>query len=415
MDFGPDSSCIFAYFNTMSLLQQIKSRAEEIFDEVVAHRRHIHAHPELSFEEKETARFVQDRLSELGIPFRENVGGHGVVGMIEGESEGPTLALRADMDALPILEANDTPYKSKNKGVMHACGHDVHTSSLLGTARILQEHRSKLKGKIKLIFQPAEERFPGGASIMIKDGVLRKPEVSAILGQHVQPFMERGKIGVRPGMYMASADEIYLKIKGKGGHAAMPGRFVDPILIAAQTLTALQQVVSRSDPRVPSVLSFGKIVGEGATNVIPEEVQIEGTFRTMNEAWRMKAHEKIKQIAQLTAESLEGKAEIEIRKGYPVLFNDEKLTLRSRDFIADYVGEEHIIDLDLWMAAEDFSYYTHEIPGCFYRLGTRNEEKGIVHGLHTPRFDVDEEALRLSTGLMAWLAIKQLEEQSVGQ
>lgn len=246
---------------------------------------------------------------------------------------------------------------------------------------------------------------------MIQEGVLQNPKVDAILGQHVQPFIDQGKIGVRPGQYMASADEIYLKIKGKGGHAAIPSKFIDPVMIAAQVLTTLQQVVSRSNPRIPSVLSFGKIIAEGATNIIPDEVIIEGTFRTMNEKWRAEAHEKIKSIVHHTALALGGKAEIDLRKGYPVLFNDEKLTLKSRDYISDYVGEENVVDLDLWMAAEDFAYYTHEVPGCFYRLGTRNEAKGIIHGLHTPLFDIDEDALKHSTGLMAWLAIKNLENQ----
>ncbi|MCI4666966.1 MAG: M20 family metallopeptidase [Bacteroidia bacterium] len=395
----------------MSLLQQIKQQAEDIFEEVLEKRRHIHSHPELSFHEKETAAYVQAELGKMGIPFTRDVGGHGVVGIIEGkrEGEGKTLALRADMDALPIKEANDVSYKSKNPGVMHACGHDVHTSSLLGTARILNGLSEQFSGKVKLIFQPAEERFPGGASIMIKEGVLQNPSVQAILGQHVQPFIDQGKIGVRPGKYMASADEIYIRIKGKGGHAAIPSKFIDPVMIAVQVLSTLQQVVSRSNPRIPSVLSFGKVIAEGATNVIPDEVYIEGTFRTMNETWRMEAHEKIKSIIQHTTAALGGTAEIDLRKGYPVLFNDEKLTMSSRGYIADYVGEENIVDMDLWMAAEDFAYYTHEVPGCFYRLGTRNEAKGIVHGLHTPLFDIDEDALRTSTGLMAWLAIKQLE------
>lgn len=398
----------------MNLLHQIKNQAEDIFEEVREKRRHIHSHPELSFCEKETAGYVQEELKKTGIPCTSDVGGHGVVGIIEGTKAGgsnKTLALRADMDALPIQEANEVSYRSQNPGIMHACGHDVHTSSLLGTARILAANKEHFSGKIKLIFQPAEERFPGGASIMIQEGVLQNPKVDAILGQHVQPFIDQGKIGVRPGQYMASADEIYLKIKGKGGHAAIPSKFIDPVMIAAQVLTTLQQVVSRSNPRIPSVLSFGKIIAEGATNIIPDEVIIEGTFRTMNEKWRAEAHEKIKSIVHHTALALGGKAEIDLRKGYPVLFNDEKLTLKSRDYISDYVGEENVVDLDLWMAAEDFAYYTHEVPGCFYRLGTRNEAKGIIHGLHTPLFDIDEDALKHSTGLMAWLAIKNLENQ----
>ncbi|MCL4136227.1 UNVERIFIED_CONTAM: hypothetical protein GTU68_015410 [Idotea baltica] len=312
------------------------------------------------------------------------------------------------MDALPIFEKNEVSYKSTKEGIMHACGHDVHTSSLLGTAKILSQLTANFSGTCKLIFQPAEERVPGGASLMIKDGALQHPKVDAILGQHVQPFFDCGKIGVRPGIYMASADEVYLHVRGKGGHAAHPSHFIDPVMITAQILVTLQQVVSRSDPRIPSILSFGEIKAEGATNIIPEEVYVAGTFRTMNEPWRAEALEKIKRIATSVAEGLGGSVEVEIRKGYPVLYNDEQLTSRTRSQIVEYVGEENVIDMDLWMAAEDFAYYTHEVPGCFYRLGTRNESRGIVHGVHTPLFDIDEEALRLSTGLMAWVTINEL-------
>ncbi len=399
----------------MDLLNKIKSLAETVYEETVATRRHIHAHPELSFQENETAHYVAQRLSSLGIECQTGVADTGVVGLIKGtktssqDAKAPVIALRADMDALPIQEANEVPYRSQNPGVMHACGHDVHTSSLLGTARILSDLTDQFSGTFKLIFQPAEEKAPGGASLMIKDGVLEAPKVQAILGQHVQPYIDQGKIGIRPGMYMASADEIYLTIKGKGGHAAHPATFIDPIVIAAQVISTLQQVVSRSDPRIPSVLSFGTIRAEGATNIIPDEVYIEGTFRTMNEEWRATAHKKITSIVHHVTEALGGKADLELVKGYPVLFNDEELTQRSRGYIADFVGEENIIDLDLWMAAEDFAWYTHEVPGCFYRLGTRNEAKGIIHGLHTPRFNIDEEALRQSTGLMAWMAIQEME------
>lgn len=403
---------IFAGFNqkNMSLKSQIQSLAKEQYESVIAMRRHIHAHPELSFKEKKTALYVKEQLQSWGIKVQSDIAGHGLVGCIKGKKEtsDQVIALRADMDALPIMEENEVEYRSQNKGVMHACGHDVHTSSLIGTARILSQLTNDFSGTIKLIFQPAEERLPGGASLMIKEGVLKSPDVSAILGQHVQPFIESGKIGIRPGMFMASADEIYLSIKGKGGHAAHPSKFIDPIAISAQIITALQQVVSRSDTRIPSILSFGKIIAEGATNIIPKEVYIEGTFRTMDEPWRAKAHQKIERIVRGIAESFGAKADIEIKKGYPVLFNDENLTLRTRSRIADYIGEENVIDLDLWMGAEDFAYYTHEVPGCFYRLGTRNEAKGIVHGLHTSRFNIDEPAMELSTGLMAWLAVNEL-------
>ncbi|WNJ16501.1 M20 family metallopeptidase [Pontibacter sp. G13] len=394
----------------MELKHRIQSLATDIWEEVVEKRRHLHANPELSFQEKQTAAFVSAELDKLQIRHESDVAGHGVVGYIEGTKpgNGPTIALRGDMDALPIIETNDVPYKSTNPGVMHACGHDVHTSSLLGSAKILQSIRDQFSGTIKLLFQPAEEKFPGGASLMIDAGVLRNPDVQAIFGQHVMPYFPTGKIGVRPGMYMASADEIYMRVKGVGGHAAQPAHFIDPVMITSQILVTLQQVVSRSDPRTPSILSFGKVIAEGATNIIPNEVYIEGTFRTMNETWRAQAHQKIHDIAHNIAAALGGSVELDIKKGYPVLHNDEALTTQARDHIADYIGEENIIDMDLWMAAEDFSYFTHEVPGCFYRLGTRNEARGIVHGLHTPQFNIDEDAMKLSTGLMAWLAVKRL-------
>ena len=394
----------------MNTKEKIQALAEEIYKPVLDMRHHIHANPELSFEEEKTAAFVKERLEELDIKTESNIAGHGLVGYIEGKKSGSSkvLALRADMDALPIIEANDVPYKSNNEGVMHACGHDVHTSSLLGTARILSQVRNEFSGTIKLLFQPAEERLPGGASLMIKEGVLENPKVDAILGQHVQPFLDCGKIGIRSGMYMASADEIYMRVKGKGGHGAQPQNFIDPVVMASQILVTLQQVVSRSDPRVPSILSFGKVIANGATNIIPDEVYIEGTFRTMNEEWRAEAHHRIESIVHSTAKGLGGSVELEIRKGYPVLFNDEALAAKTRASISEYMGEENVVDIDMWMAAEDFAWYTQEIPGCFYRLGTRNEARGIIHGVHTPRFDIDEDALRISTGLMAWLAVQEL-------
>lgn len=395
----------------MDLKTSLQQRSHEIHSEVIDLRRTIHANPELAFEEYETSALVKRQLESLGIEYDDQVAKTGVVGYIKGKGDGKVIALRADMDALPIIEDNDKPYRSKNEGKMHACGHDVHTSSLLGTARLLQEHRDQFDGTIKLIFQPSEEKLPGGASVMIKEGVLQNPSVESIIGQHVQPFMDAGKIGVRSGMYMASADEIYLTIKGKGGHAAQPQAFIDPIIIMAQVLNTLQTVVSRmADPRIPSVLSFGKINAAGATNVIPNEVYLEGTYRTMDETQRAKAHKMIEDIVMNTARAMGGDADLQIVKGYPVLHNDEALATRSRDWIADYVGEDNVVDIDIWLAAEDFAWYTQEVPGNFYRLGTRNEARGIVHGVHTPKFDIDESALGLSTGLMAWLAIQELNQ-----
>jgi amidohydrolase len=395
----------------MSLSEKIKLLSSEIKEKTVANRRHLHAHPELSFQEFETSKYVVEQLKSIGLNPTSGIAGTGISALIEGKNPTKkTVALRADMDALPIIEANDVIYRSQNQGVMHACGHDVHTSSLLATANILQQVRDQFEGTVKLIFQPGEEKLPGGASLMIKEGVLKNPTPRAILGQHVMPFIPVGKVGFRKGMYMASADEIYITVVGKGGHAAMPERFVDPVLMASHLIVALQQVVSRTaNPRIPSVLSFGKIIGEGATNVIPNEVRIEGTFRTMNEPWRTAAHDKIKAIAEGVVSAMGGRCDIEIRKGYPFLTNEPELTQRAIDAARDYLGEENVEELDLWLAAEDFACYSQEIDACFYRLGTRNEEKGIISGVHTPTFDIDEDVLGMGPGLMAWLTIKELE------
>lgn len=395
----------------MSLSEKIKELANTYSSDVVSYRRYLHEHPELSFEEFGTSQFVAEKLKEFQIEVQEKVANTGVVGLIKGRNPSrKIIALRADMDALPITETNNVSYKSKNEGVMHACGHDVHTSSLLGTARILQQIRNEFEGTVKLIFQPGEEKIPGGASLMIKEGVLDNPKPANILGQHVAPAIPVGKVGFRPGMYMASADEIYVTVKGKGGHAAMPDKNIDPILIASHIIVALQQIVSRNcDPRIPCVLSFGKITGNGATNVIPEEVKIEGTFRTMDEAWRKEAKQKMKKMAEAIAEGMGGSCEFTILTGYPFLKNTPELTQRSKKAATEYLGEENVTDLDIWMAAEDFAYYTQQVDACFYRLGVRNEARGIVSGVHTPTFDIDEDALKIGSGLMAWLAVKELE------
>ncbi len=388
---------------------KIQELAQQIHQEVIANRRHLHQNPELSFHEENTYQFVASKLKELGISF-ERMAGNGLVALLKGEKPSEkVVALRGDMDALPIVEANDVPYKSQNPGVMHACGHDVHTSSLLGTAQILNQLKSEFGGTVKFIFQPAEEKLPGGASLMIKEGVLENPKPQAVIGQHVMPLIDAGKVGFRAGKYMASTDELYVTVKGKGGHGAQPQQNIDPVIITAHILTALQQVVSRfADPKSPSVLSFGKVIANGATNVIPNEVYLEGTFRTMDEKWREEAHIKMKKMAEGMAESMGGSCDFEIRKGYPFLINEEKLTARVRGFAEDYLGKENVLDLDIWMAAEDFAYYSQVADACFYRLGTRNEERGIISSVHTPTFDVDESALALSTGLMAYLAVKEL-------
>lgn len=392
------------------LKERIKALALRDKQEVVALRRHLHAHPELSFKEFQTAAFVADKLREMGITEIESKATTGWSALIKGNNpEKKVVALRADMDALPIIEANEVPYKSQTPGVMHACGHDAHTASLLGAAKILHELRDQFEGTIKLIFQPGEEIIPGGASLMIKDKVLENPRPNAIIGQHVMPLIPAGKVGFRSGLYMASTDELHLTITGKGGHGAMPETFIDPVLISAHLIVAMQQIVSRiANPKMPSVLSFGRVEALGATNIIPNEVKIQGTFRTLDEAWRSKAHEKMRQIAVGIVEGMGGKLDFEIRKGYPCLKNEPALTARSVDAARAYLGEENVLDLDIWMAAEDFAFFSQEVGGCFYRLGTRNEARGITSGVHTPTFDIEEEALEIGAGLMAWLAVSEL-------
>lgn len=392
-----------------NLKHDVQQLAKAFFSETVDIRRHLHSNPELSFEEFETSAFVKRMLDELGISY-ESMANTGVVGLIKGElASDKVIALRADMDALPITEIEGRTYGSRRPGIMHACGHDVHTSSLLGVAKILQTMRPYFGGTVKLIFQPGEEKLPGGASIMIDEGVLQNPSPASIIGQHVMPFIEVGKVGFKSGQYMASTDELYMTVKGKGGHGAHPHLNIDPIAITAQIITALQQVVSRyADPRIPTVVSWGKIVGSGATNIIPNEVYLEGTFRTYDEKWRAEAHQRMIGIATGIAEAMGAICDFEVRKGYPFLTNDPALTDKSRTFAEEYLGKENVVDLELWPAGEDFAYYSQEIPACFYRLGTGNMAKGINSAVHTSTFDIDEDALELSIGLMAYITIRQL-------
>ena len=394
----------------MSLLERVQKESQAMAAEVVRWRRHLHAHPELSYKEFNTAKFVSETLRGFGLKPTEGIAGTGIVVLIEGKNPAKKIvALRADMDALPIQEANDVAYKSQNPGIMHACGHDVHTTSLLGTAKILHTLRDQFEGTIKLLFQPGEEKNPGGASYMIRDGALENPRPSGIIGQHVMPLLPVGTIGFREGMYMASSDEIYLKVIGKGGHAAAPDLTIDPILIASHIIVALQQIISRSaNPRQPTVLSFGKISGEGATNIIPNEVNIAGTFRAMDETWRAKALIKIEKLAIGIAEGMGGRCEVTISRGYPYLQNDPELTRRIRAAAVAYVGASNVVDIDVTLGSEDFAYYSHVVPASFYRLGTRNEVKGITSYVHTPNFDIDEDALAIGPGLMAWIAIQEL-------
>lgn len=394
--------------NPISKIKQISVSIKKMLSDT---RHHIHQNPELSFQEFETSKFIEDFLVKNGIPYKK-MANTGILATIEGSAKGRTVGLRGDMDALPIQEVEGRAYGSKNPGVMHACGHDVHTTCLMGAALILNQLKNEFEGTVKLVFQPGEEKLPGGASIMIAEGVL--DGIDVMIGQHVMPFINTGETGFRSGLYMASTDELYCTIKGKGGHGAMPHLNRDPVLMAAQMIVSLQQVVSRNaNPIVPSVLSFGKVIANGATNVIPEEVYLEGTFRTLDEKWRAEAHKLILNIAKGVVEGLGGTIEMDIRKGYPFLKNDVGLTNRCRSSAEEYLGIEKVQTLDIWMAAEDFAYYSQEVPSCFYRLGVRNESKGIVHSVHTPQFDIDEDALEIGAGLMAYLAFKELKSAKV--
>jgi amidohydrolase len=392
------------------LQQRISEAAAAGLSSTVAHRRHLHAHPELSFEEYDTQRYIGEQLTLLGIPFGA-AAGTGVVAEIAGEGgAGPTIALRADIDALPITEANEVDYQSQNIGVMHACGHDVHTSSLLGTAAILQQVKAHFSGNVRLLFQPGEEKLPGGATLMIKDGVLDNPKPKAIFGQHVHPPLPAGTVGFRPGVYMASTDELYLTVRGRGGHGAMPHNAIDPIVITAHIITAIQQLISRNtDPTLPAVITFGRIESEGgATNIIPNAVRLLGTLRTLDEPWRKELHHRMDKLVTGMAAAMGGSAELTIGHGYPFLKNDEALTRWAWDEARRYLGEDRAVELPIRMTGEDFAFYSHHLPACFYRLGVGNAALGINSPVHTDTFDVDESCLETGSGLMAWLAVGRL-------
>jgi amidohydrolase len=386
------------------LKKKIQQLAKQYSGDLISIRHHLHAHPELSYQEFKTSAFVQQKLAETGIPHHV-LAETGVVGMIEGKNPGSrVIALRADMDALPIREENNVPYKSTNEGVMHACGHDVHTTILLGASRILQETKDLWEGTVKLIFQPGEEKNPGGASLMIREGVLNDPEPEAIFGLHVHPGLEVGKLSFRGGMVMASADEIYITIKGKGGHAAAPHLTVDTILVASHLVVALQQIISRNrNPLSPSVLSITSVQGGFTTNVIPSEVKLMGTFRAMDEEWRFRAHELIRKQATELVHAMGAEIDLHIDVGYPMVHNNEALDKVARAEARDFMGADNVLETEVRMGAEDFGYYTRQIPGCFYRLGVMNVEKGITSGVHTPTFNIDESAIEIGAGMMAWL------------
>lgn len=388
----------------MTLKEKIALLAKEYKEEITGIRRHLHAHPELSYHEYETCAFVEQELNKTGLS-AEKMGGTGLVTIIEGKNPGSrVIALRADMDALPITEENDLPYKSTRPGIMHACGHDAHTAVLLGAARILQQTKDQWYGTVKLIFQPGEERNPGGATYMIRDGALENPVPEGIVALHVHPSLQVGKLSFRKGTVMASADELYITLKGKGGHAAAPQLTTDLILVASHLVVSLQQIISRNNnPLNPSVLSITSFQGGHTTNVIPSEVKLMGTLRCLNEEWRAKAHDLITRHVQHIAEAMGAQADIHIDKGYPTVLNHPELTGNAWQLAEEFMGAENVEETEMRMGAEDFGYYAQQIPGCFYRLGVMNTEKGITSGVHTPTFNIDEEGLEIGMATMAWL------------
>lgn len=386
----------------------IRERSAEIFHKVKMYREHLHMYPELSYQEFETMKYVSGTLDSLGIPHQTGIGNTGIVALIKGETHSedqPCIGLRADLDALPILEENDVSYRSKTDGVMHACGHDVHTAILLGAAEVLNSLKNELPCPVKLIFQPGEEKNPGGATLMIADGVLQDPVVKEMYALHVFPDMIVGNVGFKEGIYMASCDEIHLTIHGKGGHGATPHQCIDPIMIGSNIIVQLQQIVSRKcDPKIPCVLSFGHFEALGATNIIPSIAKIKGTFRTMNESWRAEALDLIEKNIRSIAETAGATLDLEISKGYPYLENDPLVTSSMRNRAIEFLGQDRVEELPIRLTAEDFSFYSQEIPVCFFRLGVRNEALGIIHGVHHPKFDIDENALKTGVEMMVLAA-----------
>ena len=394
--------------NSHLLKDKIQQLSMQYFDDTIALRRNFHQYPELSGEEFGTATFIVNTLKNYGIESETYLNNTAVVALIEGnEPHSGVIALRADMDALPVEENNNLPFRSQHAGIMHACGHDVHIASLLTTARILQELKTEWNGSVKLIFQPSEEKFPGGAIQLIEAGVLNNPKVDKMLGMHVSPEIETGKIGMKSGSYMASTDEIYITVIGKGGHAAIPDMFVNPLLIASKILIKLESFCQDYAPKdTKSVLTFGRIVGNGKTNIVPDKVFLEGTLRTFDEQFRAKAHSLILEIASDLATKMGGRAEVLIDGGYPTLINDEQLTEKTFSIAQDLLEKNNVLSLDCRMTAEDFAYYSRRVPSVFYRLGTGGD--GYNANLHSPDFLANEDAMQLSPAVMAYLAVSLL-------
>lgn len=390
-------------------VDQVKRLVAQLHLETVRVRRHLHAHPELSFQEERTAAYLAEQLAPLKeVEVRKGIAGTGLLAVIEGNGPGPVICLRGEMDALPIQETNEVPYRSRNHGVMHACGHDAHTAMVLSAGKVLHALRPHWGGTVLLLFQPGEEKVPGGASLVLQEGALDNPKPQVILGQHVTPELEVGKVGFHPGPFMASADELYLTVKGRGGHAARPEELIDPIPIAAHLLLGLKEGFEARRKGEPMLLAFGRVIADGATNVVPDDVRIAGTLRAFDEEQRARAHQWLRREVERIAEQHGGACELEIRKGYPVLVNDERLTSRMRQAAEEFLGKENVVDMPRRMGAEDFAFYSQVFPVSFHRLGTHNPKIPVKKALHTPDFNLPEESMGIGVGILVWGALQEL-------
>ena len=394
------------------MINKIKLLAERYYTEIIEARRYLHQHPELSQQEFGTMEYVANKLRSFGIEPRVGVAKTGVSAIIKGNNpDSYCVALRADYDALPIKECTGLAFSSENDGVMHACGHDMHTASLLGAAKILADIKNEIEGSVMLIFQPSEEMYPGGAYMMMEDGLFSEVMPDEIFAFHCLPEMDCGRIGMKKGKYMASTDELYLTVKGRGGHGGTPNLNIDPIVIASNVIVAMQQIVSRNaDPMMPTILSFGKMMGEGRTNIIPDEVKIEGTIRTFSEEWRLEAHKRITSIAQGVAEGMGGSCDVFIDFGYPYLVNDDDTTQNTFDNGVEYFGDSKVEWLEQRMTAEDFAFFAQKIPAGYFRVGTHIKDTPITN-LHRPNLMIDEKSIEYAMGFMAYNAVKALEKK----